>query len=131
MRLSESVLNRLPWAPLNASVFVIILGAVILAVFFSGVSFLAAFPLIFLVFGAWMIVEAFVIPPANAYAPPRPMVAGWGALIGGLGVLWLVLYFAAQLLPVVFAIVLVVAGIAGVGYSFRRSSPNPPKTPTS
>jgi hypothetical protein len=39
----------------------------------------------------------------------------------------LVLYTAAQLLPIVFAVILVVIGIAGVGYSFRKSSPSTPK----
>jgi hypothetical protein len=77
-----------------------------------------------------MIVEGFVFPPANAYAPPRTMVVGWGALIGGLGVLWLILYLAAALLPIVFALVLVLAGIAGVAYSFRRSTPSTPKAST-
>jgi hypothetical protein len=122
-------MNRLPWAPLNASVFLIILGGVILGVFFTGANAFAAFPLIFLLFGAWMIIEAFVFPPANAYAPPRIMVVAWGSLIGGLGVLWLVVAVAPALLPIVFALVLVVAGIAGVAYSFRRSSPA--KTSTS
>jgi protein-S-isoprenylcysteine O-methyltransferase Ste14 len=124
-------MNRLPWAPLNASVFMIILGGVILGIFFTGVSVFAAFPLIFTFFGAWMIVEAFVFPPADAYAPPRAMVVGWGALIGGLGVLLLVIYFAAPLLPIVFALALVLAGIAGLAYSFKRSSPSTPKTSTS
>lgn len=125
-------MNRLPWAPLNASAFLIILGGLILTALITGLNIFAVFPLIFAVFGAWMIVEAFVIPPANAYAPPRTMVAGWGALIAGLGVLWLVVYAAPQLLPIVFAVILIVAGIAGVAYSFRRSSPSPPpKTSTS
>jgi hypothetical protein len=123
-------MNRVPWAPLNASVFLIILGGVILGIFLTGTSVLAAFPLIFTFFGAWMIVEGFVFPPANAYAPPRTMVVGWGALIGGLGVLWLILYLAAALLPIVFALVLVLAGIAGVAYSFRRSTPSTPKAST-
>ena len=124
-------MNRLPWAPLNASAFLIILGGLILTSLITGLNIFAVLPLIFAVFGAWMIVEAFVIPPANAYAPPRTMVAGWGALIAGLGVLWLVVYAAPQLLPIALAVILIVAGIAGVGYSFRRSSPSPPKTSTS
>ena len=123
-------MNRVPWAPLNASVFLIILGGVILGIFFTGVSIFAAFPLIFTFFGAWMIVEAFVFPPSTSYDPPRTMVVGWGALIGGLGVLLLVVYFAAPLLPIVFALALVLAGIAGVAYSFRRSSPSTPNTST-
>jgi hypothetical protein len=124
-------MNRLPWAPLNASVFLIILGGVILGIFFSGANAFAAFPLIFLFFGAWMIIEAFVFPPANAYAPPRTMVVAWGSLVGGLGVLWLVIAVAPLLLPIVFALVLVIAGIGGVAYSFRRSTPAPQKTSTS
>lgn len=124
-------MNRLPWAPLNASAFLIILGGLLLASLLTGFNIFAVFPLVFTFFGAWMIVEAFVFPPANAYAPPRTMVVGWGALIAGFGVLLLVLWTAAQLLPIVFAVLLVVVGIAGVAYSFRRSSPSVPKTSTS
>jgi hypothetical protein len=121
-------MNRVPWAPLNASAFLIILGSLILVSLLAGLNIFAVFPLVFTFFGAWMIVEAFVFQPANAYAPPRSMVIGWGALITGFGVLLLVLYAAAQLLPIVFAVILVVVGIAGVGYSFRRSGPTTPKT---
>ena len=124
-------MNRVPWAPLNGSVFLIILGGLLLVSLLTGLNIFAVFPLIFTFFGAWMIVEAFVFPPANSYAPPRIMVVGWGALMTGFGVLLLVSYFAAILLPVVFAVILIVVGIAGVGYSFRRSSPNTPKTSTS
>jgi protein-S-isoprenylcysteine O-methyltransferase Ste14 len=124
-------MNRVPWAPLNASAFLIILGGLLIASLLGGLNIFAVFPLVFTFFGAWMIVEAFVFPPANAYAPPRTMVVAWGGLIAGFGVLLLVLYTAAQLLPIVFAVILVVIGIAGVGYSFRRSSPSTPKPPTS
>jgi protein-S-isoprenylcysteine O-methyltransferase Ste14 len=121
-------MNRPPWAPLNASAFLIILGGLILASLLTGFNIFAVFPLVFALFGAWMIVEAFIFPPADAYAPPRTMVLGWGGLIAGFGVLLLVLNIAPQLLPIVFAVVLVVVGIAGVGYSFRRSSSSTPKT---
>jgi hypothetical protein len=124
-------MNRVPWAPLNASAFLIILGGLLLVSLLGGLNIFAIFPLVFTFFGAWMIVEAFVFPPANAYAPPRTMVVAWGGLIAGFGVLLLVLYTAAQLLPIVFAVILVVVGIAGVGYSFRRSSPSIPKPSTS
>ena len=124
-------MNRVPWAPLNASVFLIILGGLLLVSLLTGLNIFAVFPLVFTFFGAWMILEGFVFPPANSYAPPKIMVVGWGALITGFGVLLLVSYFAAILLPVVFAVILIVVGIAGVGYSFRRSSPNTPRTSTS
>jgi hypothetical protein len=78
-----------------------------------------------------MIIEAFVIPPANAYAPPRIMVLGWGALIAGLGTLWFVGWTNPQLLPIALALIVVVAGIGAVGYSFMRASPNTPKGPSS
>jgi hypothetical protein len=124
-------MNRVPWAPLNASAFLIILGGLLLVSLLTGLNIFAVFPLVFTLFGAWMIVEAFVFPPANAYAPPRTMVVAWGGLIAGFGVLLLVLYTAAQLLPIVLAVILVVVGIAGVGYSFRRSTPSTPKPSTS
>jgi protein-S-isoprenylcysteine O-methyltransferase Ste14 len=124
-------MNRVPWAPLNASAFLIILGSLILASLLTGFNIFAIFPLVFTFFGAWMIVEAFVFPPANAYAPPRAMVVGWGALIGGFGVLLLVLSSAPYLLPIVFAVLLMVVGISGVAYSFRKSSPNTPKPSSS
>src|SRR2546422_11587018 len=115
-------MNRLPWAPLNASVFLIILGGLILASLLTGLNIFAVFPLIFTFFGAWMIVEAFVFPPGNTYAPPRIMVIGWGALIAGLGILSLGLCTAAHLLPIAFAVILILVGRAGVSYIFRRSS---------
>ncbi len=65
-------MNRVPWAPLNGSVFLIILGGLILASLLTGLNIFAVFPL-----------------------------------------------------------VLIVVGIAGVGYSFRKSSPGTPKTSTS
>jgi hypothetical protein len=90
-----------------------------------------AFPLIFAGFGIWLVIEAFVVPPANAYAPPRTMVVGWGALIAGLGLLWAVGANAPQLLPVALAVLLVVVGIGAVGYSFMRASPKSTTTSTS
>ncbi len=123
-------MNRLPWAPLNAGVFLIIFGSLILLSFFDiGVNLYTVFPAIFTVFGIWLIFEAFVIPPANAYAPPRTMVIGWGALIAGLGLLWFVGAAAAELLPVALAVLLVVVGIGVVGYSFMRASPKSPTPP--
>ena len=125
-------MNRLPWAPLNAGVFLIIFGVLILLSFFNiGVNLSTVFPLIFLTFGIWMVIEAFAIPPANAYAPPRTMVLGWGALIAGLGLLWFVGATAVELLPIALAILLVVVGIGAVGYSFMRASPKSPTTSTS
>src|SRR5207244_9884293 len=124
-------MNRLPWAPLNAGVFLIVFGGLILLSFFNiGVNLFTVFPLIFTVFGIWLVIEAFVIPPANAYAPPRTMVVGWGALIAGLGLLWFVGATNIELLPIALALIVVIAGIGAVGYSFMRASPSTPKTST-
>src|SRR5207245_3857710 len=102
-------MNRVPWAPLNAGVFLIIFGGLILLSFFNiGVNLFTVFPMIFTVFGIWLVIEAFVFPPANAYAPPWIMVVVWGALIAGLVLLWLVAATAAVLLPVVLVILLVI-----------------------
>ena len=120
-------MNRLPWAPLNAGVFLIIFGGLILLSFFNiGVNLFTVFPMIFTVFGVWLVVEAFAFPPSNSYAPSRTMVVGWGALIAGLGLLWFVGATAAELLPVALALLLVIAGIGAVGYSFMRASPKSP-----
>src|SRR2546425_6465504 len=104
-------MNRLPWAPLNAGVFLIIFGGVILVSFFNiGVLNLGtAFPLIFTFFGAWLVIEAFLIPPANAYAPPRIMVVGWGALIGGVCVFWVFGATYLGLLPIAVGLIVVIA----------------------
>src|SRR2546425_8071195 len=125
-------MNRVPWAPLNAGVFLIVFGGLILLSFFNiGVNLFTVFPLIFTVFGICLVIEAFVFPPANAYAPPRTMVIGWGALIAGLGLLWFVGATAAELLPVALALLIVIVGIGAVGYSFMRASPKSPTTSTS
>lgn len=125
-------MNRLPWAPLNAGVFLIIFAGVFLFALFSiGATLGTAFPIIFLLFGIWMIVEAFVIPPTNAYAPPRSMILIWGAFIGIIGMLWFVGATNIGLLPVALVVIVMMIGIAGVGYSFLRAKPGPPKTPTS
>src|SRR5207245_10294703 len=102
-------MNRVPWAPLNAGVFLIIFGGLILLSFFNiGVNLFTVFPLIFTVFGIWLVIEAFVFPPANSYAPPRIMVVGWGALIASLGLLWFVGATAAEVMPVALALLVVI-----------------------
>ena len=115
-------MNRPPWAPLNAGVFLIVLGGVFLVSFFQVIDIYAAFPLIFAVFGVWLLVEAFTFPPANPYEPPKGMVAAWGALIGMLGFLWFIGAKAPGAFPLALVVVVIVAGIGAVGYSFTRAS---------
>src|SRR5215467_8890748 len=118
---------RVPWAPLNLGAFLIILGVFLMLGFMNVLSLAAGFPLTFAVFGAWLALLAIIIPPGNnPYGAPRSMVLGWGALLTGLGVLWFVGFNATELLPVTFAVLVIVTGIAAVGYSLMRAQPKKP-----
>jgi hypothetical protein len=118
---------RIPWAPLNLGAFLIILGGLLLLSFIGVVTLAAAIPLVFTIFGAWLALLAVIIHPGNnPYGAPRSMVLGWGALLAGLGVLWFVGFNAGELLPLTFAILVILTGIAAVGYSFMRAQPKKP-----
>ncbi len=68
-----------------------------------------------------------IIPPgSNPYGAPRSMVLGWGALLAGLGTLWYVGFNAGEFLPVTFAVLIIITGIAAVGYSLMRAQPKKP-----
>jgi len=118
---------RVPWAPLNLGAFLIILGVFLMLGFMNVLSLAAGFPLTFAVFGAWLALLAIVVPPGNnPYGAPRSMVLGWGALLTGLGVLWFVSFNAWPFLPLTFAILVIITGIAAVGYSLMRAQPKKP-----
>ena len=103
------------------------LGGFLLLSFIGIISLTAAFPLIFTVFGAWIALLAVIIPPgSNPYGAPRSMVLGWGALLAGLGTLWYVGFNAGEFLPVTFAVLIIITGIAAVGYSLMRAQPKKP-----
>ena len=115
-------MNRLPWAPLNAGVFLIIFGAAILLSFLQIISIFTALPLVFLFFGLWLIVAGLVLPQTSQYGAPRTMVLGWGGLIAVLGGLWLAGATSGALLAVAFAVLIIVAGVGAVGYSLMRAN---------
>jgi len=118
---------RIPWTPLNLGVFLIILGAFLMLSFMQVISLTAGFPLTFAIFGAWLALLAIIIPPgSNPYGAPRSMVLGWGALLAGLGTLWYVGFNAGEFLPVTFAFIIIITGIAAVGYSLMRAQPKKP-----
>ena len=118
---------RVPWTPLNLGAFLILLGGFLLLSFIGVISLAAAFPLVFTVFGAWIALLAVIIPPgSNPYGAPRSMVLGWGALLAGLGTLWYVGFNAGEFLPVTFAVLIIITGIAAVGYSLMRAQPKKP-----
>ena len=115
---------RVPWAPLNGGVFLIVFGILMLLslVGVGGLNPSTGIPLIFLVFGAWLIVAAFVVHgPDDRYAPPRSMILAWGGMVTFLGAIWYVATFSLFLVPAVILVVIVVIGIGAVGYALTRA----------
>src|SRR5437870_12914798 len=82
---------RVPWAPLNGGIFLIVFGTIML-VTLVGAGNLNPFtgiPLVFLVFGIWLIIAALVLPgPDDRYAPPRSMILACGGMVALLGAIW-------------------------------------------
>jgi predicted MFS family arabinose efflux permease len=115
---------RVPWAPLNGGVFLIIFGTLMLLslVQVGGLNLYTGIPLIFLVFGVWLVIAAFAVPrPDDRYAPPRSMILAWGGLVAFLGAIWYVGTLNPLLVPVVILVVMVVVGIGAVGYALTRA----------
>ena len=115
---------RVPWAPLNAGVFLIVFGVIMLLSLIEVVPGLDVFrgiPLVFLVFGLWLVVAGLLLhDPDDRYGPPRSMILAWGGMVAFLGAVWLVGTIAWGLVPVVLLVVLVVVGIGAVGYALTR-----------
>lgn len=119
--------------PLNIGVFLIVFASAMMIGFFqiAGIDFLKAIPLVFTVYGVWLIVASFFFSPTGSYAPPRIMILGWGALIMALGLIWFVGVFSLELVPIIFAVLVLVAGIGIVGYSFMKAeNKKPGSTPS-
>ncbi len=123
-------MNRLPWAPLNAGVFLIIFGVATLLSFLNIISVWTALPLVFLLFGLWLIVAGLVLPQTSQYGAPRTMVLGWGGLIAVLGGLWLAGATSGALLAVAFAVLVIVAGVGAVGYSLMKANSKTSTSPS-
>ena len=115
---------RVPWAPLNAGIFLIVFGTIMLVSLIPGTGLnpFTGIPLVFLVFGLWLVIAALVLPgPDDRYAPPRSMILAWGGMVAFLGAIWLVGTIALTLVPIVLLVVLVVVGIGAVGYALTRA----------
>jgi hypothetical protein len=122
--MTRSKMLRVPWAPLNGGVFLIIFGTLMLLslVGVGGLNLYTGIPLIFLVFGAWLIAAAFVVHGTDdRYAPPRSMILAWGGMVAFLGAIWYVASLSPYLVPVVILVVLVIVGIGAVGYALTRA----------
>jgi hypothetical protein len=111
--------------PLNIGVFLIVLASVMMVGFIAGII-LKVIPLVFTIYGIWLIVASFFFSPTGSYAPPRIMILGWGALIMALGLIWFVGVFSLELVPIIFAVLVLVAGIGIVGYSFMKAENKKP-----
>jgi hypothetical protein len=128
----RSKMLRVPWAPLNGGVFLIVFGVLMLLslVGVGGLTLATGIPLIFLVFGAWLILAAFVVHgPDDRYAPPRSMVLAWGGLVTFLGATWLVANFSLYLVPAVILVIIIIAGIGAVGYALTRAEGRKAQSP--
>lgn len=120
---------RVPWAPLNAGIFLIVFGTIMLIslVGIGGLNPFTGIPLVFLVFGVWLVIAALAMPgPDDRYGPPRSMILVWGGIVAFFGAVWLVGTIALGLVPVVLLVVLVVVGIGAVGYALTRAEAHKP-----
>jgi hypothetical protein len=128
----RSKMPRVPWAPLNAGVFLIVFGTIMLLslVGIGNLNPFTGIPLVFLVFGVWLVFAALVLPgPDDRYGPPRSMILAWGGMVAFLGAVWLVGTIALGLVPVVLLVVLVVIGIGAVGYALTRAEAHKARAP--
>src|SRR5437899_12507531 len=115
---------RVPWAPLNGGVFLIVFGIVMLLslVQVGGLNLSTGIPLIFLVFGAWLIVAAFLVHgPDDRYAPPRSMVLAWGGMVAFLGAIWLVATLSIFFVRLLLLLFWWLAASVQVGFLFPRA----------
>ncbi len=116
-------MTRVSDVPVNIGVFLIILGALILGSILgvTGLSTIQSLSLVVALFGVWLALAALVMPaPPTSYAATRTMFLGWGGIFTGIGALWFSAYYSFQLFAVVFASMLIVAGIGALGYSLTK-----------
>ena len=115
---------RVPWAPLNAGVFLVVFAGIMLLslIGVGGLNPFTGIPLVFLIFGAWLVAAAFLVHgPDDRYGPPRSMIITWGGIVAFIGAIWYVGTLSLSLVPIVFLVVLLVAGIGAVGYALTRA----------
>ncbi len=114
-------MTRITSASVNLGVFLIILGALTLTslIGVTGLTPIQSISIVIALFGVWLAIVSAIMPaPAVSYAATRAMFLGWGGILTGLGALWLSVYYG--LLLIVFATLLIVAGIGMVGLALMR-----------
>ncbi len=114
---------RVPWAPFNFGAFLIIFGGLLFSSL-AGISPynpIQSFTLAIMIFGIWLALAAFIISPPSKYAAPRSLVFAWGAVIASLGLLFFIGVTSGPALPIVFSILIIIAGIGALGYSLMRA----------
>ncbi len=114
-------MTRITSASVNLGVFLIILGTLTLTSLMGVTDLIQSFSVVIALFGVWLAIVSAIMPAPNvSYAATRAMFLGWGGVITGVGVLWLAAYYSFQLVAVVFAAILIIAGVGALGYSLTR-----------
>lgn len=108
----------------NLGIFLIILGSLMLTssdfLGVSGLTSIQSLSVVIAAFGVWLAIVSAIMPtPATSYAATRAMFLGWAGILTGIGSLWLAAYYG--LVFIVLAVLLIVAGIGAVGYTFMKS----------
>lgn len=111
------------WRTMNIGAFLIILGLDIVLVFGGAVPGGLFLPIILAAYGIWLIAFALLkqLAKPSIYEYPPLMVAGWGILIGGTGLLWLLgIQTSGQFQALGLGIFIVVVGVLIVAYSLVK-----------
>src|SRR2546430_15095615 len=114
---------KVPWTPFNLGVFLVVFGGLMFASL-AGISSynpIESFTLTIMIFGVWLALAAFILTSHDQYAPHRTLVFGWGAMLATLDVILFVGVTQGPALPIVFTILIIIAGIGALGYSLIRA----------
>ena len=115
---------RVPWAPFNLGAFLVIYGILLFASLagISSYNAIQSFALTIMVFGVWLALAAFIVTPVDKYAANKLLVFSWGAILAALGSLFFVGVTSLPALPIVFSMLIILAGIGALGYSLVRAA---------
>ncbi|MCP8309225.1 MAG: hypothetical protein H3Z52_07000 [archaeon] len=112
---------KMLWNVLSAGILLITLAILaIISIVTALIPLEWVLPLTIVVFGAWLIILAFIKKAlkTTAYEAPPLMVGGWGILLIGIGMLWL--YPIMWIL--IIAILILVVGLIAIIYSLMKKT---------